>query len=60
MKPIILLVFTMLLFFLSKNSNAQCFANAGNDTTFCISNNVGQYYLGGNPTAQNGDRKSVV
>jgi hypothetical protein len=39
---------------IAQNIQAQCIANAGNDTTLCIEDGFDSYFLGGSPTALNG------
>jgi len=38
----------------SVNTYGQCTANAGNDTTLCVSFGLGTFYLGGSPTTTGG------
>jgi len=46
--------FFSIIFLNGRNINAQCIANAGNDTTFCISLGLDTFYIGGNPPVLNG------
>lgn len=43
-----------LITYFSPKTNAQCIANAGNDTTFCISQGFDTFYLGSSLSVWNG------